>query len=65
MDNEISITAICDSNVFDNKLNDFKVKLAYPPELKQPYSLGLVDITYPNLLYNINRDDNFISLSFL
>ena len=64
MDDEIAITAICDSNVFDNKLNDFKVKLAYPPELKQPYSLGLVDITYPNLLYNINRDDNFISLSF-
>ena len=65
MDDEISLTCICDGTITGNKLNDFKVELPYPLTFNQPFSLALVDISYPNLFYNINKYDNYISLSFL
>lgn len=64
MDDEISLTCICDSTIVGNKLNSFKVELPYPLTFNQPFSLALLDISYPNLFYNINREGNYISLSF-
>lgn len=64
MDNtEIALTAICDSSIGTNKLSHFKVDLPFPIHFAEPYSLCVADITYPNLLCNINNDENFLSIS--
>ena len=61
---EISLTVVCDNSTPTNKLNRFKVELPFPIVFNEPYSMALANITYPNLMYNINNDDNFLGLSF-
>ena len=61
---ELCITAIMDNTYSTNKLNNFKFDLPFPIYFNEPYSMALRDITYPNLMYNINNGNNGLGLAF-
>ena len=64
---EFNLVALCDTNILpgrNNKLNDFTSPLPHAMEFGERYSMCLSDITLPNVMYNINRDDNMMTLSF-
>lgn len=62
---EYNIVSICDSNVVSsNVLNDFTAPLPTVLEFAEPYSLAITDVTFPNLMFNINKDSNTIGFSF-
>ena len=64
-DNEYHIVSMCDSNIgTDNKLNDFTAPLPMALEFPEPYSVAVTDITFPNMMYNINTDGNMIGFAF-
>lgn len=57
--------SLCDGNLnFENKLNDFRSPLPKTLEFREPYSIALTSITFPNLMLNLNTDDNMIGVSF-
>ena len=63
---EFSIYSVCDSNINhgNNKLNDFKAPLPNHVNTEEVYAVSLFDLTYPNLMHNINRDENMMKISF-
>ena len=63
---EFSIYSVCNTNINhgNNKLNDFKSPLPIHLNTEEVYAMGLFDFTFPNLMHNINRDENMMKISF-
>ena len=64
-DSEYNIVSICDSNISsNNKLNDFIAPLPYILEFPESYSIAVTDVSFPNMMFNINNDNNTIGFAF-
>ena len=49
---------------YGNRLNHFTQPLNHPLYFPEKYSLAITEISFPNLIRNINNCDNVLSLSF-
>jgi hypothetical protein len=64
-DNEYNIVSVCDSNISpNNKLNDFIAPLPHIIEFAEAYSIAVTDVSFPNMMFNINNDNNTIGFAF-
>ena len=64
MGDEHTIISLCDSKVVGSRLNQFEAPLPYAIKFNGQNSIGVSEISFPNLMCNINNDNNILALSF-
>lgn len=65
MADEHTIISVCNSDINpENRLNKFEAPLPHNIYFNEQYSIGVSEISFPNLMCNINNADNILALSF-
>ena len=61
---QYNITSICNSDITGNTLNDFQAPFPQPILFDEKYSMAVTEISFPQLMCNINNKNNVLALSF-